>query len=80
MPKTWKPKEDWKRWLKNHFDSINDGGMWLVPATGQVFMRRGNSLIWTNEDVGDPADIFVRTKIIGSEITPPIEVYKESEI
>jgi hypothetical protein len=78
MNRLWVPSESDKAWLRNHFNMLNEGGMWMVPATGQIFLKRGDSLVWTNEDMGDLADIFTRSKIIGKEIG--IEVYRESEL
>jgi hypothetical protein len=74
----WAPIETDREWLKSLFESLNENGIWMAPMTGQIFLKRGDSLVWTNEDVGDPADIFIRSKIIGKEIG--VEVYRESEL
>lgn len=78
MSKIWKPTDADRDWMSRMFASLNDGGIWIVPATGQAFMKRGNSLIWTNEELGDESSIFVRAKIIGEDMG--IDVYKESEL
>jgi hypothetical protein len=78
MSEVWTPTDADRGWLSNLVRSLNNGGVWVVPATGQIFMKRDDSLIWTNEDLGDDSNIFQRTKIIGDEIG--IEVYRESEL
>lgn len=32
------------KWSRSLFDSLNDGGIWLVPRSGLVYRRLGNEL------------------------------------
>lgn len=78
MNRLWRPTDSDRAWVSRLLASLNDGGVWVVPATGQIFMKRGDSLIWTNEELGDSSNIFIRTKIICEEMG--IDVYRESEL
>jgi hypothetical protein len=78
MDRAWAPTDNDRNWLKGLFYLMADRAVWSVPATGQTFVKRGDALVWTNEEIGDHAEIFARSKMIGHEIG--IDVIKESEL
>lgn len=80
---TWEPKPTDIKWLRNLFTSLKEGGVWVIPATGQTFTKCGNKLTLTSKiNVGSDeysseeaqADMFYRTSVIGKKIG--IEVNK----
>lgn len=78
MSKIWTPTDSDREWMRRLINLLKDGGTWMVPATGQVFTKKGDSLVWTNEEVGDESEVYQRSKIIANEMG--IDVYKQSEL
>ena len=80
----WEPKDTDIEWLRNLFRVLAQDGTWAIPATGQVFVKRGKSLVLVNSMDVDPdkyrseeaqADMVYKTQTIGRKIG--IEVTKE---
>ena len=78
MSKAWAPTEQDLEWFKDMFSSLNENGVWVVPATGQTFIKKGDALVWSNEDLGDKSSVYERSKLIGSGLG--IDVIRESEL
>lgn len=37
-------KTEYVNWCRQLFDSLNDGGKWIVPRSGLVYRKLGDSL------------------------------------
>ena len=73
----WEPVKSDIAWMDKLFCMLKEGGKWIAPITGQVFEKKGKSLILVNEGIPDSSLIFERSKIIGSKLG--ISVIKKSE-
>lgn len=74
----WVPETYHIEWLKNLFDSLNEGGLWVIPATNHIFQKNGNKLIWKNhKEMDDKDKIYSCSVIIGNLCN--IEVIKEND-
>ena len=78
MSKVWAPTDHDLEWFKDMFSSLNENGVWVVPDTGQTFIKKGDALVWSNEHLGDKNLVYERSKSIGSGLG--IDVIKESEL
>lgn len=74
---TWKPEPTDIEWLQNLFTLLKENGTWVVPATGQTFVKHGNKLTLTSETTVGPdeyrseeaqAQMFHRVSVIGNKI------------
>ena len=68
MTEEWTPSDNDKKWLSTIFNLLAENGTWVAPVSGQAFIKKGKSLVWCNEDIGDEHNIFKRSKIIGELI------------
>jgi hypothetical protein len=61
---TWSPSETDVQWLTNLMNLIKEGGTWGIPATNQVFIKRGNALVHkpdnpTNDDEKERCEVML---------------------
>lgn len=77
MKNDWMPEPSDMNWLQNVYSMLKEGGQWVAPTSGQVFLKKANVLIWMNEELGDNFKIYERSKLIGRFLG--IKVVKKSE-
>lgn len=77
MNDKWTPEPSDMNWLQNVYRMLKSGGQWIAPMSGQVFEKKGECLVWMNEELGDHFKIFERSKLIGRFLG--ISVIKKSE-
>jgi hypothetical protein len=50
-----KPTQAHVEWSRQLFDTMRDGGVWGVPRSGLLYVKRGNRLVLTARMPYDPA-------------------------
>ena len=79
---TWNPRPSDIEWTRNVIAMLKEGGSWVIPMTGQTFVKQGDKLILIDSMPTDAygeeaqADMFQKVFEIGKQLNINVEKQK----
>jgi hypothetical protein len=79
---TWNPRPSDIEWTRNVIAMLKEGGSWVIPMTGQTFVKQGDKLILIDSMPADSygeeaqADMFQKVLEIGKQLNIKVEKQK----
>lgn len=76
---TWNPRPSDIEWTRNVIAMLKEGGSWVIPITGQTFVKQGDKLVLISSMPTDSygeeaqADMFQKVLEIGKQLNIKVE-------